>query len=205
MSPTRRLLKSSQSLYSTSTHPTMVTHRLRSWSWMIDLHPFRFMSISIPQIRLFQTLTLKLNYKVKVMGVVKGQEHTVSPVSNWFAFFLFHINQVTIPEQGWGQVKYLYLMQNLEYLVLTCTWHFEIQKYLVLTCTWRQSTWYLSKYFQVLLSINKYSGWNLQIGLLQQVTTKHHNHKLLCVFTAWGLWTSRIGLPPLRCSCNLRL
>ena len=32
------------------------------------------------------------------MGVVKGQDHTVSPVSNWFAFFLFHINQITIPE-----------------------------------------------------------------------------------------------------------
>ena len=27
------------------------------------------------------------NYKVKVIGVVKGQDHTVSPVSNWFAFF----------------------------------------------------------------------------------------------------------------------
>ena len=58
---------------------------------------------------------------------------------------------------GLGSSKVLvpgtwYLMQNLEYLVLTCTWHFELQKYLVLTCTWRQSTWYLSKYFQVLLS-----------------------------------------------------
>ena len=38
------------------------------------------------------------NYKIKVMGVVKRQDHTVSPVSNWFAFFLFHINQITIPE-----------------------------------------------------------------------------------------------------------
>ena len=35
---------------------------------------------------------------MKVMGVVKGQDHTVSPVSNWFAFFLFHINQLTIPQ-----------------------------------------------------------------------------------------------------------
>ena len=32
------------------------------------------------------------------MGVVKGQDHSaVSPVSNWSAFFLFHINQITIP------------------------------------------------------------------------------------------------------------
>ena len=39
-----------------------------------------------------------LNYKVKVMSVVKGQDHTVSPVSNWFAYVLFHINQITIPQ-----------------------------------------------------------------------------------------------------------
>ena len=36
------------------------------------------------------------------MGVVKGQDHTVSLSSNWFAFFcfvfLFHINQITILE-----------------------------------------------------------------------------------------------------------
>ena len=44
----------------------------------------------IPQIRLFQTLT----YKVKVVGVVKRQDYTVSPVSNGFAFFLFHINLI---------------------------------------------------------------------------------------------------------------
>ena len=38
------------------------------------------------------------NYKVKLMGVGKGRENAVSPVCNWFAFFLFHINQITIPE-----------------------------------------------------------------------------------------------------------
>ena len=38
------------------------------------------------------------NYKDKVLCVVKGKNHIVSPVSNWFAFFLFHINQITIPE-----------------------------------------------------------------------------------------------------------
>ena len=60
----RRCLKSPQSLYITSTRPTMVTHRSQSWSWMIDSQPFLSMSISastpIPQIRLFQTLTFKL-------------------------------------------------------------------------------------------------------------------------------------------------
>ena len=28
---------------------------------------------------------------------VRSEDHTVSPVSDWFAFFLFHINQITIP------------------------------------------------------------------------------------------------------------
>ena len=46
MSTARRRLKSLQSLYGTSTHPTMVTHRSQSWSWMIDSHPFHSMSIS---------------------------------------------------------------------------------------------------------------------------------------------------------------
>ena len=34
--------------------------------------------------------------------------------------------------QGWVKFCTWYLIQNLEYLVLTCTWHFEILKYLVL-------------------------------------------------------------------------
>ena len=48
MSTARRRLKSPQLLYGTSTHPTMVTHRSQSWSWMIDSHPFHSMSISPP-------------------------------------------------------------------------------------------------------------------------------------------------------------
>ena len=38
---------------------------IRSWPWMIDSHPFRSMEISplIPQIKLYQTLTLKLQYQ----------------------------------------------------------------------------------------------------------------------------------------------
>ena len=55
-----RHLNSPLLLPGTSTHNPMVTHR--SWSWMINSHPFRSMSISlpIPWIRLFQTLTLRL-------------------------------------------------------------------------------------------------------------------------------------------------
>ena len=40
MSTASRRLKSPQSLYGASTHPTMVTHTLQSWSCMIDSHPF---------------------------------------------------------------------------------------------------------------------------------------------------------------------
>ena len=119
-------------------------------------------------------------------------EHLEEIAGNLIVEHLFYTTCIS----GLGSSKVLvlgtwYLMQNLEYLVLTCTWS--------------QSTWYLSKYFQILLSVNKYSGLNLQICFLQQVTTKHHNHKVLCVLTAWGLWTPRIGLPPLRCGCDLEL
>ena len=44
----RRHLKSPQSLYGTSTHPTRATHRSRSWSWIINSHPYCSMSISTP-------------------------------------------------------------------------------------------------------------------------------------------------------------
>ena len=79
----------------------MVTYRLWSWSWMIDSHPFCSMSISTPFHSSNNYGYFKLwpwNYKVKVMGVAKWQDHTVSPVSNWFVLFLFHINQITIPQ-----------------------------------------------------------------------------------------------------------
>ena len=63
----RQHLKSPRSLSGTSTHPTMVTQKSISWSWMDDSHLFRSMSIDHPVlgIRLFQTLTLKL----------QGQDH----------------------------------------------------------------------------------------------------------------------------------
>ena len=45
-----------------SIRPPHHGHTSQSWSWMDDSHPFRFMSIGhpIPEIRLFQTQTLKL-------------------------------------------------------------------------------------------------------------------------------------------------
>ena len=112
----------------------------------------------------------------------------------------------SVPGLGSSKVLVLdtwYLMQNLEYLVLTCTWHFEIQKYLVLTCTWRQSTWYLSKYFQVLLSNQHvYSGLNLEYvsfnkSPLNTIMMNYWNGSYF-VLTAWGLHSPDIktGLPP---------
>ena len=93
-----RRLKSPQSLYCTSIQPTMVTHRSESWSWMANSQPFLSVSIStptpIPQIKLFQTLTFKLQSQGHRCGqMARPYSH---PVSNWFAFFLFHINQTTI-------------------------------------------------------------------------------------------------------------
>ena len=99
-------IKSPWSLFGTSTHPTIVTQRSQSLSWMIDSHRFCSMSVSppIPEIRLFQTLTLKLRGQCNGCGQ-RAQSHTVGPVYTWFAFFLFHINQRTIPE--------IQLFQNL--------------------------------------------------------------------------------------------
>ena len=107
---------------------------------------------------------------------------------------------------GLGSSKVLvlgtwYLMQNLEYLVLTCTWHFEIQKYLVLTCTWRKSTWYLSKYFQVFLSNQHvYSCLNLEYVSFNKsplnTIVMNYWYGSYCVLTAWGLQTSRLDCLP---------
>ena len=62
ISTTCRRLTPPWSLPGTSTHPTKVTQRSCSWSWMIHSHSFHSMSIGcpIPVIRLFKTLTLKL-------------------------------------------------------------------------------------------------------------------------------------------------
>ena len=77
MSTARRHLKSLQSLSGTSAHPTMVTlvNIMVMNGWLTS---FSSMSIGrpIPEIRLFQTLTLKL-----------------TPVYYEFASFSFHISQ----------------------------------------------------------------------------------------------------------------
>ena len=87
----RQRLTSPLTQSGTSTHHTMVTQKSISWTWMDEPRPFRSMLTShpIPEIRIFQSLTLK----VEILGVVKGLGHTVGPISYQLAFFSLHINQ----------------------------------------------------------------------------------------------------------------
>ena len=67
-----------------------------SWSWMDDSHPFRSLSIGhpIPEIKLFQTLTLKLQGQVMGVGkVIKSAQYHINSLP-------FHFTPIrpTIPE-----------------------------------------------------------------------------------------------------------
>ena len=133
------------------------SHHGHTRSWMDDSHPFRSMSIShpIPNTKLFQTLTLKLQgqghgcgqrarsynrpsiilthffsfhinqtnnswdgaiskfdletSKVKVMSEVKGQGHTLCPVSNQCTSFSFHINRTN---HSWDMAKTVFHLEK---------------------------------------------------------------------------------------------
>ena len=94
MSTARQCLKSPQSLYGTSIHPTMVTLRSWSQSWMIDSHTFRSMSISppcphIPQIRLFQTLTMKRQGQGYGWGQ-RSRSHSSPSIQPMHLIFISH-------------------------------------------------------------------------------------------------------------------
>ena len=146
MSIARQRLKSPQSLCGTSTHPTTVTHRSQSWSWMIDSHPFRSMSVSPPnpQIRLFQTLILKL--KGQGHGCGQRARPFLSPVSIWHAFCLFHINQMTIPAiqlfwnltlkikcqgHGWGESSRSHSLPSIQSIHIIFVSHQSDQPFLI--------------------------------------------------------------------------
>ena len=108
--------------------------------------------------------------------------------------------------QGWGQVKYLYLVLGT-WCKISIAWYLlvlntlKIQKYLVLTYTWMHSTWYLSRYFQILLSNEHvYSGLNLEYVFfnkspLNTIMIIYWNGSY-GVLTAWGLQTSRLDCLP---------
>ena len=91
-------------------------------------------------------------------------------------------------------------MQIIKYLVLTCTWSFEIQKYLVLTCTWRQKYLVLVQVLKYFCQINKYSVLNLWICSLQQFATEHHNQNYWngSYWVCWQHWSQDVktGLSP---------
>ena len=66
-----------------------------SWSWIDDSHRFRSMSIGrpIPEIELFQTLTLKLQSQGHVC-VQRARSYS-KPISYQLTSFSFHTNQTT--------------------------------------------------------------------------------------------------------------
>ena len=97
-------LKSPWQLSSRSLHPTLVIKRSWSWSWMADSYPFRSMSIGprIPDILLFQNLTLKIHGKGHACGQ-RSRSHCWP--SNHSINFLFISNQLVIPFLRYSDVK----------------------------------------------------------------------------------------------------
>ena len=69
----------------------------------VNSHPFRSMSIGhpIPELRLFQNLTLKI--RVKVMGEVKVESHNMGPTFNRLTSLSFHVDQAS---QSWVTTKF---------------------------------------------------------------------------------------------------
>ena len=87
MSTARRRLKSPRSLPGTSTHPTMVTLDnimvMNKWLTSFSFHDNQ------PPYSWDKAISNSWNSKVKVMGVFKGQAHTVGPI-----LFPFHFTSI---------------------------------------------------------------------------------------------------------------
>ena len=93
MSTARWRPKSPWSLSGTSTHHTMVTQsNYHGHEWTTHI-PFVPCQLAVTFLRWRYFKLLPRNFKVKVMGVVEGQGHTVCPLSYQFASFSFHTNQ----------------------------------------------------------------------------------------------------------------
>ena len=79
--------------------PPPWSHKSILWSWMDDSHPFRSMSISspIPEIKLIQTLTLKLP---KSRSWVWSKCKVIQSAQNHINSLPFHFKSIrpTIPE-----------------------------------------------------------------------------------------------------------
>ena len=110
-------------------------------------------------------------------------------------------------KQGWGQVKYLYLVLDAKYWVLgtylyLTLWNSKVlDTYLYLKANWKYLilVQVLSSTFVKLTCIFRL---NFGICFLYQVTTKHHDKLLkwfiLCAHSM-GSPDIRTGLPPLIC------
>ena len=112
----------------------------------------------------------------------------------------------TVQLQGWGQLKYLYLVLGAKswvlgtYLYLTL-WNSKVLgTYLYLKARYLVLVQVFPSTFVKLICI-----FRLKFGIcfLQKVTTKHHNHKLLKWFIlcahSMGSPDIKTGLPPLVC------
>ena len=89
----RQHQKSPRSLSSTSIQtpwPHKGQHHGHEWTTHI---PFVPCQLALPFLRQGNFKLCSWNFKVKVMGVVKGQGHVVSPVDNSFTSFWLHISQ----------------------------------------------------------------------------------------------------------------
>ena len=75
-------------------HPpkVLVIQRPQSWPWMIDSHLQCSGQLALPFFRYVYFKIWPWKYKVKVMGVIKGQGHLVCPASKPFNFFSFQFN-----------------------------------------------------------------------------------------------------------------
>ena len=93
MSTARRRLKSPRSLSGTSAHLTMVALVNNTSHEWVTLILFVSCQSTAPFLRYSNFRLWPWNSKVKVMGVVMGQCHTVSPVSYQLTSFSFYINQ----------------------------------------------------------------------------------------------------------------
>ena len=109
MSMAWRSLKSPLSLSGTSIPPNMVTKVTLMVSLNDQLTSLSFY-VNRPSHSYFKLWPWNLK-KVKVMGVVKGQGLIVSPVSNWFAFFSFHIN---LTNNSWDTAISKYDLEKIQ-------------------------------------------------------------------------------------------
>ena len=143
-------------------HPTMVTLVNIMVMWLDDTHPFRSLSIGhpIPEIRLFQILTLKLQGQGHACG---QRARPYSPPSILLIRFLFISHQCdqhflrysyfeiwpwNIQGQGheWGQRSRLHIISSIQLMLLPLVSHQSDQPFLRYG---QSSVWPWKKHIQI--------------------------------------------------------